>query len=76
MMSAGVTLRTTLSAKNHILIILLVTLCMSYASGPVANPEELGLPDINALQDLKKHTVFSFAIMSDNKGNSPENSLV
>ena len=61
------------SSVRHIVIIAMTILIMSCSVSPIAKPEQLSLPNINSFEDLKNISVFSFAIMSDNKGDSPKN---
>lgn len=56
-----------------IVIMMLAGLLSGCYLGPTAKPEALDLPEINTFEDLNKISVFSFAIMSDNKGDSAAN---
>lgn len=67
---------TIIKASLSFLLILLMAIFISGCiNRPIENPEALALPVINSFDDLNDHSVFSFAIMSDNKGDSPDNSI-
>ncbi len=56
-----------------IIIMAVAILLSGCTTKPIDTPEALGLPEIKTFEDLKKISAFSFAIMSDNKGDSPKN---
>ena len=55
----------------YVVVISVLTGCGTL---PPGNPESLfSLSNINSIHQLQDHSVFSFAIISDNKGDSPKN---
>ena len=58
---------------SFIIIVAMTSLLWGCTPLPVAKPEALALPEINTFKDLNNISVFSFAIMSDNKGDSSTN---
>lgn len=67
--------RNMLKITIPIIVIAVVTSILSGCiNAPKIKPGTHTLPEINSIQDLQNLSVFSFAIMSDNKGDSPENS--
>lgn len=58
-----------------VVIIMIATILLGCAQRSISKPEtSFALHEINTIQELEELAVFSFAIMSDNKGDSPQNS--
>ncbi len=70
----GITQRILKITMPIILIVVFTSILPGCTNAPKIKPGTHTLPEIKSIQDLQDISLFSFAIMSDNKGDSPKNS--